>query len=128
MSDMLKDGSDWLEEKRTERASRTVTYHRGLFEVEVQASIGKTIFEVDDGTGVLEKVESRDFLILAEDLVLNTVRTLPQRGDRIRETDGETVYVYEVLAPGKKPHYRFSDLNRKTLRIHTKQIDTEDAS
>ena len=126
--DMLKDGSDWLEEKRKQYASRPVTYHRGLFQVEVQATVGKTVFEVDDGSGILEKVESRDFLILAEDLVLNTVRTLPQRGDRIRETDGDTVYVYEVLAPGKEPHYRFSDPYRKTLRVHTKQIDTEEAS
>ena len=127
MSDMLKEGSDWLEEKRTEHASRAVTYHRGLFDVAVQATIGKTVFEIDDGTGILEKVESRDFLILAEDLVLNTVRTLPKRGDRIRETDDDTVYVYEVLAPGREPHYRFSDANRKTLRVHTKQIDTEEA-
>jgi len=125
---MLKEGSDWLEEKRKDHASRTVTYHRGLFEVAVQASIGKTVFEVDDGTGVLERIESRDFLILAEDLVLNTVRTLPQRGDRIRETDGDTTYVYEVLAPGREPHYRFSDPYRKTLRVHTKQVDTEEAT
>jgi len=125
---MLKDASDWLEEKRKQHASRPVTYHRGLFQVEVQTTIGKTVFEVEDGSGILEKVESRDFLILAEDLVLNTVRTLPKRGDRIREADGEMVYVYEVLAPGREPHYRFSDPYRKTLRIHTKQVDTEEAA
>ena len=125
MGDMLKDASDWLEDKRKEHASSAVTYHRGTFQVAVQATIGRTVFEIDNGFGILEKTESRDYLILAEDLVLNTVRTLPQRGDRIREADGETVYVYEVLAPGKEPHYRFSDPYRKTLRIHTKQIDTE---
>ena len=128
MSDMLKDASDWLEGKRKQHASRAVTYHRGLFQVEVQASIGKTVFEVDDGSGILERVESRDFLILSEDLVLNTVRTLPLRGDRIRETQDDKVYVYEVMAPGREPHYRFSDAYRKTLRIHTKLVATEEAA
>ena len=51
--------------------------------------------------------------------------TVPQRGDRVRETQGATVFVYEVTAPGKEPCWRYSDAYRKTLRIHTKQIDTE---
>jgi hypothetical protein len=51
---------------------------------------------------------------------------LPQRGDRIRETDGATTYVYEVLAPGDEPHWHYSDAYRQTLRIHTKQVDTEE--
>ena len=106
--------------------SRTVSYWRGEDSVNVQATIGRTVFEVDDGMGILEKIESRDFLILTADLVLAGEATLPLRGDRIKETSGDKVYVYEVLAPGKEPHYRFSDPYRKTLRIHSKQVDTED--
>ena len=79
-------------------------------------------FEVDDGYGVVQKWESRDFLILAADLILAGLQTLPQRGDRILETQAGTTYTYEVLAPGKEPPFRFSDAFRKTLRIHTKQI------
>ena len=126
MADILETASIWLDGKRVQYLSKTVSYTRGEDSVEVQATIGRTVFEVDDGMGILEKIESRDFLILAADLVLAGEATLPQRGDRIKEASGDNVYIYEVLAPGKEPHYRFSDLYRKTLRIHTKHVDTED--
>ena len=126
MGDLLEQSAAWLEEQRVQHMSQPVTYHRGVDSVGVQATIGRTVFEVDDGTGFREKIESRDFLILAEDLIINGQVAVPQRGDRIKETQGNTVYVYEVLAPGEEPHYRFSDLYRKTLRIHTKHVDTED--
>ena len=106
--------------------SKTVSYHRGETSVEVQATIGKWTFEIDDGTGILEKIESRDFLISTADLVLAGLVTQPQRGDRIRELSGDKVYVYEVLAPGKEDCWRYSDPYRKTLRIHTKQVDVEE--
>ena len=122
MADLLETASNWLEEKRTQHLSRTVTYQRGADTVDVPVSIGRTTFEVDDGYGIVQKWESRDFLILAADLVLAGLQTLPQRGDRIQETQAGTTYVYEVLAPGKEPAWRYSDPYRKTLRIHTKQI------
>ncbi len=118
MADLLETASNWLEGKRTQHLSRTVTYQRGVDTVDVSASIGRTSFEIDDGYGVLQKFESRDFLILASDLVLGSSQTLPQRGDRIIENG----FTYEVLAPGKEPVFRYSDAYRKTLRIHTKQI------
>jgi len=102
-----------------------VTYERGADNVDLAATIGRTIFEVDNGHGVLERIESRDYLALATDLVLVGLPVLPKRGDRIRETQGTVTYVYEVMAPGKEPEWRWSDPYRKTLRIHTKQIDTE---
>jgi len=114
-----------LETKRTQYASRVVTYARGVPSVEVLATIGKTTFEVDDGYGVLVRHESRDFLVLAADLILGDGPTTPERGDRIRETQGSQVFVYEVTAPGKEPCWRYSDPFRKTLRIHTKQVTVE---
>jgi hypothetical protein len=128
MADMLQQASNWLEEKRTRHASREVTYARGAQSVDLPATIGKTTFEVDDGYGVLVRHESRDFLVLAADLIPGGVAALPQRGDRIRETQGDTVFVYEVTAPGNEPCWRYSDPYRKTLRVHTKQIDTEAAT
>ena len=127
MVDLLEQASNWLEDQRTEHTSRTVTYERGAATVALAASIGRTIFEVDNGFGVVERTESRDFLVLAADLVLAGVPVLPGRSDRIRETQGTTTYVYEVMAPGKEPHYRFSDPYRKTLRIHTKHVAMETA-
>jgi hypothetical protein len=127
MADMLREASAWLEDKRHEHLTSPVTYVRGEASVELQATIGRTIFEQRDDYGVIEKTESRDFLIRTEDLVLEGANTLPERGDQLRATDGAKVYVYEVLAPGKEPHFRYSDPYRRTLRIHTKQVDVEEA-
>ena len=107
--------------------TRPVTYARGALSAELPATIGKTVFELDTGRGVLEKTESRDFLVRACDLVLDGSETLPRRGDHIREESGAVVYVYEVMAPGKEPTWRWSDDYRRTLRIHTKQVDVEDS-
>jgi hypothetical protein len=93
--------------------------------VELAATIGTTVFQVDDGAGALLRVEARDYLVLATDLVLGSTPVLPQRGDRIRETQGTHVFVYEVVAPGDEPCWRYSDPYRRTLRIHTKQVDQE---
>lgn len=127
MSDLLERGSAWLEEQRHRHLTRTVTYARGSATVDLSATVGKTVFQVDNGYGILERVESRDYLIRAEDLVLDGVPVLPKRGDRVRETQGSHVFVYEVLAPGQEPEWRYSDAYRKTLRIHTKLVATEDA-
>ena len=123
--DVLEQASNWLEDQRTEHASRSVTYERGVDTVDVSASIGRTIFDVDNGFGVVERIESRDFLLLTDDLVLGGGRTLPERGDRVKEVQGDSTFVYEVMAPGKEPHWRYSDPYRKTLRIHTKHVATE---
>jgi hypothetical protein len=124
MPDLLRTASDWLEDMRTEHASETVIYRREADSVSLAATIGRTVFEVDDGFGVLQKYESRDFLVLADDLVLAGSPVLPEAGDRIEETVGTTTFVYEVMAPGKEPPWRYSDPYRKTLRIHTKQVET----
>jgi hypothetical protein len=125
VADLLDQASAWLDGMRTKYMARTVTYCRGEESVEVQAAVGRTVFETADAYGVVEHSESRDFLILAADLVLDGQAVLPERGDRVRETQDGKTFVYEVMAPGKEPHYRFSDVYRRTLRIHTKQVATE---
>jgi hypothetical protein len=126
VADLLEQASAWLDGMRAKHMARPVTYCRGEESVEVAATVGRTVFEIADAYGVVEQSESRDFLIPAADLVLGGAVTLPERGDRVRETqDGKTL-VYEVMAPGKEPHYRFSDVYRRTLRIHTRQIAVED--
>ena len=124
MTDLLAWGSNWLESQRTRFATQEVTYQRGVDVATVKATIGRTVFEQVDDFGHRLRIESRDYLILAADLVLGDAVTLPQRGDRIVEQDGVKQQVYEVLAPGKEPHYRHSDPYRQTLRIHTKHVET----
>ncbi len=125
MSDLLSQGLSWLEDQRHQQLTRTVTYQRGGDEVELSATIGRTVFEQDDHVGGLTRIESRDFLIRVADLILAAETTLPQPGDRIIETDSIATYTYEVMAPGTEPPWRYSDVNRLTLRIHTKHVATE---
>jgi hypothetical protein len=124
--DLLEQSSAWLEQQRRLHRSKLVTYQRGEQSVQVLATVGRTMFELDDGGGALLKVESRDFLIRTADLVLGGSAALPERGDIIREEQDGRVYVFEVNAPGQAPPWRYSDPYRRTVRVHTKQIDQEE--
>ena len=125
MTDMLEQGASRLDDQRHQHMTRSVSYARGASTVAVQATVGRTEFEQADEYGIVHKTESRDYLIRTADLVLDGQATLPKRGDQIRETDGSTTVVYEVLSPGDEPVFRYSDPYRKALRIHTKHIATE---
>jgi hypothetical protein len=125
MTDMLEQGSAWLEDQRNTHMTRTVVYQRGGDIIELPATIGRSVFEQADEFGIIHKLESRDFLVLSTDLVLSGVQTRPKAGDRVHDPDGDNTQVYEVMAPGGEPPFRYSDPYRKTLRIHTKHIGTE---
>lgn len=125
MPDLLEQGAAWLEEQRHTHMTRTVVYERGADSAELSATIGRSEFEQADEHGVIHRTESRDFLVRAADLVLAGAAALPKAGDRIREADGERTFVYEVMAPGGEPPFRYSDPYRRTLRIHTKHLSTE---
>lgn len=125
---LLRQASDWLETRRGAWMAQPIVYEQGGGRIELAATIGRTEFEIDDGAGALVRVEARDFLVSAADLVLAGAPVLPDRGDRIRETGGDKVYVYEVMAPGGGVPWRWSDPWRRTLRIHTRQVETEGES
>ena len=125
MTDLLEQGAAWLEDQRHQHMTRTVYYERGIESIGLAATIGRTEFEQVDEYGIVHKIESRDFLVRTADLAFGGKPILPQTGDRIRESRGMQVFVYEVMAPGAEPPFRYSDLYRKTLRIHTKHASTE---
>ena len=126
MADLLNQGSAWLEGQRKKHATRDVTYRRGMESVVVKATIGRTVFEQDDGAGVIVRTQVRDYLIDTADLVLAGQQTLPEKGDRIEETDAGQQFVHEVLPLGGEQHWRYSDPYRRALRIHTKLVETEE--
>jgi len=123
MTDLLQQAAEWLGRQRVKHLARLVEYRRGDDRLEIRAAIGRTLFEVDDGLGVLERVESRDFLLLAAELVFDGRPAIPRQGDQIREMHGANTLVYEVAAPGREPAWRYADPYRTTLRVHTKQIE-----
>jgi len=125
MTDLLAQGAAWLEDQRHKHLTRTVVYQRGADTVEMLATIGRTEFEQADEFGALRRTESRDYLVRAADLVIAGDPVSPKAGDRIRETDDGVTFIYEVMAPGNEPPWRYSDPYRRTLRIHTKYVGTE---
>jgi len=124
MTDLLQTGSQWLEGMRHSHASHSVTYHRDAANVTLNATVGTSTFEIATTNGI-EPYETRDFLVRTADLILSGSPVTPARGDRIKEVlNGDTV-IYEVMSPGTEPPWRYSDGDRLTMRIHTKQVDTE---
>jgi len=118
---VMSKGADWLERQRHTHMTVEVEYRRGENALTLQATIGRTIFETTDDYGRITKIESRDFLIRACDLVFDTQITTPTAGDKIIEGG----VVYEVMSPAGQPDWRYSDINRQALRIHTKQTGNE---
>lgn len=125
MADLLESGAAMVDAVRHAHMTRTVTYQRGAASVSVSATIGRTEFEQADSFGIIHRIESRDFLVRSVDLVLDGSATLPEPGDRILDSDGSHMHIYEVMSPGGEPPFRFSDPYRKALRIHTKHVATE---
>ena len=124
MSDLLKNGQEWLASKLTQHASRQVVYRRGELGVTLQATIGRSMYDQDDGEGIVTRSQVRDFLIDTYALLSSIIGTLPRRGDTIVEIDGEHTFIFEVMALGGDPPWRYSDPFRLKLRIHTKQIES----
>jgi len=128
--DLLEQSQEWLTSMNRIFRSRQVVDARGLpaqagaQTKEVPALVGKTVFKVDKGYGLFERVEARDFLIEAADL---EEFGEPERGDRVMDTLNGKVELFEVMAPGGEPHFRYSDPYRKVFRIHTKHVGTESA-
>lgn len=119
MSDLLRQGSQWLEQMRAAHCSSAVTYRRvGRPDVSVNATFGKTDYEVTDESGFTTGANVWDFLITASDL--SGFEPIP--GDVI-VADGRR---FEVLALGSDVKgWRWSDPYRQAYRIHTKDIGTD---
>ncbi len=124
MTDMLQKGQEWLASKLTQHASRQVVYRRGELGATLQATIGKSMYDQDDGEGIVTRSQVRDFLIDTYALLSSIIGTLPRRGDTIVEIDGDHTFIFEVMALGGDPPWRYSDPFRLKLRIHTKQIES----
>jgi hypothetical protein len=124
MPDMLRQGQEWLAAKLTNHASRPVVYRRGEWEATLEATIGRSLYDQDDGEGIVTRSQVRDFLIDTQTLLTSVIGSLPRRGDTIIEVDGDQTFVFEVMALGGDPPWRYSDPFRLKLRIHTKQIES----
>jgi len=98
---------------RETHCSSPVEYRRPPDAVTVNATYGKTDFEVADESGLTIGSHVWDFLVLADALELD-----PEPGDVI-VADGRR---FEVMNLGGDGCWRWSDPYRHTYRIHTKDI------
>ena len=117
MPDMLAAGAAWLTSQLNAAAGTTVTYRRGSDEAEITATIGRSEFEAQSESGVVENWESRDYLVPTSALPFGN----PVRGDVIVELVDGLELEYEVAAPRGVPVFRPGDAFRSIVRIHTKQ-------
>jgi hypothetical protein len=119
VADLLASGAAWLTEQLKAAAGTTVTYTRSSESADVVATIGRSEFEAASQSGVVERWESRDFLITAADLPFG----LPQRGDEIVEARGGEIVTYEVTSPRGVPEWHYGDAFRSIVRVHTIATD-----
>lgn len=117
MPDLLQQGEAWLTEQRHEHMTHEVHYRRGAATIALNATVGRTEWEQTDEHGLIQRIESRDFLVRTADLVDGGNPFLPAPGDQI--VDGA---VYEVMAMADEQSWRYSATNRGTVRIHTKMV------
>lgn len=120
MADMLADGASWLAAELKASAGSTVVYVRGASASEVTATIGSSAFEGQNQSGVIERWESRDFIVQTADLPFGD----PLRGDKIVETVGGISTTFEVRSPQGVPLWHYGDPYRNMVRIHTVQTDS----
>lgn len=124
MPDLLGKGAAWLEGQRRTHLTRSVTYRRGVQQVELPATKGRQVFELTDEQGFATRVETHDWLVTAADLVLIGEPVTPKRGDQVLEQIGTAVFTYEVLEMPGVPPWTWSDELKITRRIHTKLVST----
>lgn len=126
--DMLREAAVWQENLRKAYTAGDVQYLRapGDESFPVRATKGRSIFEVDDGSGFTVQLETTDWLILAEDFVDGGGELMvPAVGDQVIDAWSNAISrSYEVIAPSGRPQWRWSDPYHTTLRIHTKYVDT----
>lgn len=120
MADMLAAGAAWMAGQLKSAAGTTVVYVRGNQSVEVTATIGASAFEAANQSGVVERWESRDYLVATDDLPFGD----PAHGDKIVETINGGSVTYEVASPRGVPLWHYGDSFRLIVRVHTKQSET----
>jgi hypothetical protein len=122
---MLEKASQWLGNKIANSLSNEIVYKRGAVSVPLAASRQKTTYEVIDFSGMVVKVESHDFVVLAESLVDGSTLLTPLPQDTIEVTVGTVKSIFEVQALSqpngtREQAYKPCDSWGHQIRIFTK--------
>lgn len=116
---LLNRGATFLARKFKANESRTITYHRLDASVEISATPGRTMLQLQMADGNIEMVwTDRDYTFTKADLVLFGAATEPQRGDWIEDSLDDAVLA--VLPYGSEPLFKPCDEFGIAIRLHTK--------
>lgn len=121
MADLIRTGAAWLTDQLKAAAGSTVAYVRGVNTATLTATVGRSMFESQSQSGVIEQWEARDFIIKTDELPYGE----PQRGDKIYEQFGTVSNIYEVATPRGVPLWHYADPFQTSVRVHTKRIEAD---
>lgn len=105
-----------------------VAYDAGTFQIaDIPARKGATPFRIDTGEAYNMLIRSTDFIIGEEQFRDPSTGEafVPLPGHRIRYTQDQVTYTFEVLPFNDEDCYRPTDSTGSEYRLHTKQINSE---
>lgn len=120
MMTLIEKGEQTLSRLLESSASVSVVYRRGEEAVELPATVGKVVYEIDGKFGQT-LFTSRDYIVDRDLLVHSSGLIEPEKGDRIWQLIGGTTFVYEVSSPGGEIQC-FDHSGETRWRIHTKFV------
>lgn len=104
----------------------TVEIHRGASSTtRVTAEPIVRDYEVIDSDGIVTTVHVRDYVIDVANYQIATLVTDPRDGDRIKETIGDDVHVFEVVPIADRQCREWVGMSKPQWVIHTKFVGTE---
>lgn len=124
MADLLDTSSEVLNSVLQSHAGRSVTYTRsGETPITVLATVGETRYDTIESNGYAVQVTVRDYIISADQIVIDSAQTLPREGDTITDVVNGTSRVFAVFPGGLNGQaFRDSDPQGRRLRIHTQEV------
>ena len=122
---LLETGAQWLADQMEENVSSSVVYARGSLQCSLDASFGKTQFEVSDQAGMLHNIDSHDFILRSANMLFDGDIFVPKEFDEIHVVRGGATHRYVVAKYGSmidstEQVYRWCDPYGKQLRVHTR--------
>ena len=125
-TNLLRTGAAFLADRLSRHAAERVHYLRSAAVTEMPAVLGGSDFDVDQGDGSMLRVHAHDFVIRADQLLLDGIPVEPEEGDRIIVGTLGAGEVYEVMGIPGEPAWRYTDEHRYAYRIHTKHVESQD--
>ena len=124
MGDIIERAAGMLPKVLKRVNSRRVKYSRGDNYVYLQATVASTVISYETEHGFRARVQTRDYLIEAKDLIIAGSQVEPRVGDQIVDTNDlkDTSVTYEVMGEATEEAWRYTDRYKNMLRVHSKNI------